>query len=70
MLQVPCDKPVTTPVPDRLRIVGQLELQVPPAVASLSGNDDPTQTDVPPRIAVGNGFTVTIAVVKQVVGSA
>jgi hypothetical protein len=60
--------PVTTPVVDPIAAtVVLLLLQVPPP-ASLSVVVKPEHTASVPSIAVGNGFTVTIAVIIQVVG--
>ena len=45
-----------------------LLLHVPPAVASVRVVVKPTQTAAVPKIGVGNGFTVTIAVTISVDG--
>ena len=61
---VPALSPVTlppVPVSDTPDVVDQL----PPAVASLSDNTLPTHTRLPPRIAPGLAFTLTVMLVPQ-----
>ena len=64
IVAVPPVTPVTTPVPvTTLAVPGAEELQVPPVTASLNEVVKPTHTLGVPRIAVGDGLTVTTAVV-------
>ena len=44
-------------------------LHVPPGVGSLNVVVEPTQTDSPPSIGPGSGFTVTVVVMLQPVVS-
>ena len=61
--------PVTTPVVNPTVATAVLLLvQLPPPGVSPRFVVDPEQTVLIPVIAVGNGLTVTIAVVKQPVG--
>ena len=58
--------PVTRPVDEpTLAVPGALLLHTPPGVASLNEVVKPEQTASVPRIADGNGFTVTSAVIIQ-----
>ena len=61
--------PVTKPEPLTVAIPGALVPHVPPP-ASVNAVVRPTQTNVVPVIAEGNGFTVTTAVVRQPVPNA
>ena len=61
--------PVTIPVVDPIAATVLLLLLHVPPPASLSVVVKPEHTSSVPDIAVGNGFTVTIAVMIQVVGS-
>ncbi len=62
--------PVTTPVPEpTVAAEVLLLLHTPLAEASVSVIVDPTQTSIAPKIAAGDGYTVTVIVVKQVVGN-
>ena len=63
MLPVPTVTPVT--IPDALTVAVPVLLQVPPEVASDKEVVRPRHTVIVPKIAVGNEFTVTIAVVIQ-----
>ena len=67
MLVVPGpETPVTTPLVE-FTVANEvlLLLQVPPVVASPKAVDKPTQTEATPVIAVGEVFTVTWIVVRQ-----
>ena len=58
--------PVTIPVKDpMLAVPVALLLQMPPAVALLNAVVRPAHMIRVPRIAVGNGLTVTIVVITQ-----
>ena len=58
--------PVTSPVEDpMLAIPALLLLHVPPPVRSVNCVVSPAHTVIVPVIAVGNGFTVTTAVMIQ-----
>ena len=61
--------PVTMPLVPTDAVAGLLLLQVPPAVASLSDVVSPGHTLRFPRIAPGNGLTVTVVVIEHVVGN-
>ena len=62
--------PVTTPVPKpTLAVPDALLVQLPGVVASLNVVVRPEHTVRVPVIAAGNGLTVTIAVIIQVVGN-
>lgn len=59
--------PETMPVEDPTTAIAvELLLHVPPGVLLLSVVVLPLHTSVVPVIAAGNGFTVTVAVVKPV----
>ena len=61
---------VTAPVEALMvAISGEPLLQVPPAGKLLSTVVPPAHTDKLPDIAAGKGFTVTLFVVEQPVGS-
>ena len=62
--------PVTLPelVPTVAIVVLSL-VQVPPAVASVNIVDNPKHTFVIPVIAEGKGYTLTVVVALQPVGS-
>jgi hypothetical protein len=66
MVAAPTVSPVTMPV-NKLTVatVVLLLLHVPPAVASLNIVVSPKHTFVLPVIGAGNGFTVTVVVMKQ-----
>ena len=62
--------PVTMPVPaPTVAVPVALLVHAPPLVASVRVMEDPSQTVEGPEIAVGDGFTVTMAVIRQPVGS-
>lgn len=65
MTATPGDTPVITPV--KVPTVAALEnvYQAPPATASLSVDDAPTQIELLPLIGRGNGSMVTTLVAKQ-----
>ena len=63
---VPAFNPVTRPPP--IAALRLLALHTPPPVGSVNVTDEPTHTASVPGIAAGSGFTVTIAVVIQLVG--
>ena len=65
----PVAVPVTTPVPDTEATAVLLLLHVPSGVASLKLVVRPWHTESVPNIAPGSGFTVTIAVMIQLVGN-
>ena len=70
VLVVATTPPVTMPVVDpTLAIPVALLLQIPPPAASVKVVVNPEQTASVPSIAVGNGFTVTTAVMMQPVGN-
>ena len=69
MTEVPALTPVTTPPAVMVAIAGVALLHVPPAVALLKFVVDPRQTLAVPKIAVGNGSTVTVCVIAHPVGS-
>ena len=58
-------EPVTRPAVDIVATVVVTLLHTPPPVASDNVSVKPSQIGALPRIAAGNGFTVTIAVCKQ-----
>ena len=62
---VPADVPVTTPVAEIKAIPGGAMLHVPEGAASLNPVVNPWHTERSPKIAGGNGLTVTIVVLKQ-----
>ena len=62
MVAVPAATPVTTPDAVTVATPVLLLVHVPPAVASVSGVVNPTQTDNVPVIAGGKGLTVTTTV--------
>src|SRR6202008_5177717 len=64
MVAVPCDTPVTSPVPSTAATTVLLDDQFPPAVALDKVVFDPAHTVVVPVIdaTVGTSFTVTDAV--------
>ena len=66
---VPAAIPVTTPVPLIVAVPGALLAHVPPAEASVNDVVRPTHTVSVPVMDAGSGFTVTIPVVIQPVGS-
>jgi len=68
IVDVPGTKPVTIPVPEIVASAELLLVHVPPVVASLNGVEAPAQILSDPEIGVGDGFTVAITVVKQLVG--
>ena len=58
---MPAALPVTTPDAEPTEAIpGNVDVQVPPPVASVKVVVDPIQTDRLPRIAEGDGFTVTV----------
>ena len=59
--------PVTLPPTTAATVVTEL-LHVPPAGGALSVIVDPTHSAVGPVMA-GNGFTVTVVVLQQLVGN-
>jgi hypothetical protein len=62
MVTVPPDAPVTTPLLTCTDATDGLLLDhVPPGVAQFTVTVLPSQTGVPPVIAAGSGFTVTVA---------
>ena len=61
--------PVTVPSVPTDAMPGLLLLHVPPAVGSVSDVVCVAHTIVVPAIPDGNGFTVTVAVMRQLVGS-
>ena len=65
---VTVDTPVTVPLVPIVAMVGSKLLQVPPP-ASLRVMVAPVHTLPAPSIVPGNGLTVKIVVVRQVVGS-
>lgn len=70
IVDVPADTPVTIPVVPPINATPvALLLQVPGALASVSGVVSPAHTSNVPLIRAGNGFTVTIAVIIQPVGN-
>lgn len=70
MVSVPATWPVTTPVAEPIvASVVLLLLHVPPVEALNRAVVNPVHTFVIPVIAAGNGFTVSIAVAMQPVGS-
>lgn len=70
MITMPGVMPVTRPVlGNTVAIAGALLLQLPPGVGSVSVVVNPTQMLDKPLITPGRGFTVTIAVAEQPVGS-
>jgi hypothetical protein len=62
---VPAIAPETTPVLPTVAVVVELELQVPPALTSVNGVEEPAQTVIVPVIADGNGFTVSVTILKH-----
>ena len=63
---LPAVLPVTIPVVDPIDAIAALLLvQTPPVVGSVSVRVCPTQRGAAPAIAAGNGFTVSVRVVKQ-----
>jgi hypothetical protein len=69
MVTIPEPTPVTTPFEPIVARVTSLVLQLPPAVASLTVNVDPTHTFPVPVIAAGNGLTVSTDVDLQPVAN-
>ena len=68
--EVPTVSPVTSPDSIPTDATTGLPLnQVPPAVASLRFMDNPVQPLASPVMPAGNGFTVTVVVVKQPSGN-
>ena len=66
MMVTPAEIPATMPEALTDPVPGELLIQVPPEVASVSVNDNPTHTfAAPATTGAGSGFTVAIAVVKQ-----
>lgn len=65
MVDVPPATPVTIPVAPTVATAVLLLLHPPPPVASESDVVSPAHTVLVPNIAVGNGVTVTTAVVVQ-----
>ena len=63
MLDVPADKPETTPDEETVAMAVLLLLHVPPGVASLNCVVFPTTTQLAPVIGKADGVTVTILVV-------
>ena len=62
-VSIPTDDPVIAPVPAPIGLIlVLLALHVPPPVASDNVVVEPRQIVVYPAMAVGNGFTVTMAV--------
>ena len=59
--------PITTPVDPTVTLL-LLLLHVPPAVASERAFVNPWHTGLVPLIGAGEGFTVTMVVITQVVG--
>jgi len=65
ILGVPAVTPVTTPVLPTAATPELLLLHVPPDVVSVSAVVVPVQTVLLPVIALGDGLTVIVVVVKQ-----
>ena len=61
--------PVTSPVDEPIVMLVVLLLHTPPATPSVNCVVSPPHIVVLPVIAVGNGFTVTVVVMIQVVGN-
>ena len=64
ILEVPTLLPVTTPVFNPIVALPLLLVHVPPP-ASLNVIVEPRHTVLAPKIAVGNGLTVTVVVVMH-----
>ena len=69
MLVVPKPTPVTTPDAFTVAIDGSIPSHMPPVDVVLSVVVSPSHTVAVPVIVAGSGFTTTVAVVKQPVGS-
>lgn len=69
IVAVPATNPLTTPEPNPTDATVVLPLVHVPPPASLSVVERPAQTEVIPVMAVGSGFTVTVVVMIQPVGS-
>ena len=69
MTDVPAVTPVTTPPTVIVATAGVALLHAPPAVALLKVVVALTHTLVVPVMAAGSGFTVTVVVTAQPVGS-
>jgi hypothetical protein len=70
MLATPAANPATDPPAlstEATKLL--LLLHSPPAVVSVSRMEDPTQTFTGPKIADGVAFMVSVAALKQPVGS-
>ena len=65
MVAVPAAPPVTVPVPVTVAIPVALLLQVPPVVPSASAIVFPAHMAMPPLMASGAGFTLSIFVTVQ-----
>lgn len=66
MVAVPRDTPHTLPVVmPTVATAGLLLVHKPPPVALVQGVQAPTHTLGEPVMALGNGLTVTVAVLKQ-----
>ena len=61
--------PLTTPVPVTVAVEGLAVDQVPPGEASANVIVAPAHTCVGPVMADGTGYTVTVSVAVQPVGS-
>jgi hypothetical protein len=69
MVVVPCELPVSTPVPATIVATAVLLLlQVPPGVALVRVTVLPTHTLAGPLIAPGNGLTVSMVLRLQPLG--
>jgi hypothetical protein len=68
MVTEPPEIPVITPEGDMTAIAVLLDDQLPPVVASVNVAVNPWHTSVGPAIAAGNGFMVTVVVLKHPAG--
>jgi hypothetical protein len=66
---VPVDIPDTIPVLPIVAIKGDEELHVPPVVVLVKAVVRPVHTLVVPVIGAGTGLTVSVRVLKQLVGN-
>ncbi len=68
MTAVPADTPPAMPVASPIVATAVLLLVHVPPPASVRVELVPTQNDETPEIGLGNGFTVTVVVIRQPVG--
>ena len=68
-MDTPAVTPVTIPEAEVTDTLRELAVQVPPGLASVNVNDEPTHMAGVPLMAAGSALMVRVAVVLQPVGS-